>query len=77
MSAEVLTMPPREPSFERITVDREAFRRLFVEAGAARGALQACVTTLGVQGPALATLQKVEAELGEAIDAVLRTVRPA
>lgn len=77
MSAEVLTMPPTAPSFDRLTVDREAFRRLCVEAGTARGALQAVITTLGPQGQALVTIRNAEAALGEAIDAVLVTVRPA
>ena len=77
MSAQVLTMPPTAPAFERLTIDREAFRRLCVDAAAARGVLQACITTLGAQGAALATIRKAEADLGAAIDAALVTARPA
>lgn len=77
MSAEVLTMPPTAPAFERLTIDREAFRRLCLEAAAARGVMQACATTLGAQGPALATIQRVDAALGAAVDAALVTARPA
>jgi len=77
VSAEVLTMPPTAPSFDRLTVDREAFRRLCVEAGGACGALQACAATLGLQGQALATLQKVEADLRAALAAAVAASRPA
>ena len=77
MSAEVLTQPPTAPAFDRLSVDRAAFRRLCIDAGAALGVLQACVTTLGPAGAARATIERTEANLRAAIDAALTTARPA
>jgi hypothetical protein len=76
MSAEVLTMPNTQP-FVRMSIDREAFRRLCIDASVATGMLQACITTLGAHGAAVEMMKKCEGDLRAAIAAALVSARPA